>query len=317
MNDSTLFSGMYDTLKRNWIILIVMAVIAAVAAMIFSMPTFMPPRFKSTTVVYPSNLFPLSDESETEQMLQLLADDDIKQTVIDSFKLYDRWDLVPGDPEYNYWVNLLYEERVSIGPTRYESVEITCQDEDPKVAKQMCELILAVYNKDLNQTISEKHEEYRAMNQREMNELKFIMDSLESRISTLRSKTGILDFQSQSERYSEGYVRMIERGGSSKSMEKVESMMKELAGQGSEVEVLQAMIEGIQGAYAGLSQKVAVERSKVKTELTYYQMVVKPQQADKKDYPVRWIILVLSVILSVLATAIFLIAKERLLDKKS
>ncbi len=317
MNESTLFSGMYETLKKSWITIVSMAVLAGIAAVIFSSPYFLPPRFKSVTVVYPSNLNSLSDESETEQMLQLLAHDEIQKTLIDEFKLYERINLSPGDAQYKYYMDLLYQERVSIGPTRYESVEISCQDEDPEVAKLMCEKILEIYNAELNKTVRKKHAEYRDNSEGEKKELKSIMDSLEFKLNELRKKTGILDVGRQSERYSEGYMRMIERGGSAKGMEKVESLMDGLANQASEIEVLQGMIAGIQGAYASLSEKVALERSKVNSHLTYYQMVVRPQVTDKKEYPVRWIILLLSVVFSVIATAIFLIAKERLLNAET
>ena len=310
MNESTLFSGILDSLKKHFKLLVATAIVAALAAMIFTMPTFMPPRYKSTAVVYPSNLYPLSDESETEQMLQLLADDDIQKEVIERFKLNERWGLNPGEPEYNYWMDLLYQERVSISPTRYESIEIGCQDEDPEVAKQMAETILEMYNSEVNKSILDKHIEYKTMSEREMKELKGIMDSLQTRLISIRTESGILDFNSQSERYSEGYMRMLEKGGSGKSIEKVQSLMKDLADKGTEVALLQSMINGIQGAYADLSKKVAVERSKTVTVLTYYQYVVRPQTADKKDFPVRWLILALSVILSVIAASVLLVGYD-------
>jgi capsular polysaccharide biosynthesis protein len=317
MNDSNLFSGIFDTLKRNWKLLAAMAILSAVTGIILSVPSLMPPRYTSTAVVYPANLYPLSDESETEQMLQLLADDDIQESLLNKFEMYKRGGLIPGAPEYRYWADLLYQERVSISPTRYESVEITCQDETPEVAKQMVESILDIYNSELNESIRVKHEEYKKMTQNEMNQMASIMDSLKQRMSEIRTKTGILDFESQSERYTEGYVRMIEKGSSGKSMEKVESLMKELAGQGSEVEMLQAMVGGLQESYAELAQKAAVERSKVQTNLTYFQYVVRPQTADKKSYPVRWVILVLSVVLTLIGGAILIVAYDKFKDSKS
>jgi hypothetical protein len=311
MNDSSVFSGLLDTLKVHWKVILVMALLAGIAATIFTLPALMPPRYKSTAVIYPVNIEPMSDESETEQMLQLLADNDIKDEVINRFKLYERAELVPGSPEYNYWMDLFYQERVSIGPTRYESVEITCQDEDPVVAKEMVVTILEVYNQELNESIRSKHEEYRRLVQGEMMQLKYLIDSLTTRISDLRTNSGVLDFGSQSERYAEGYMRLIERGGSKGSLEKVEGLMADMADKGSEVEILQSILTGFQDDYATLTTKVAVERSKVKNNLSYYMSVVDPQVADKKSYPVRWVVLLVSVILAVLTTVIFLIAMDR------
>ncbi|NND95020.1 MAG: hypothetical protein HKN45_09150, partial [Flavobacteriales bacterium] len=122
MEKGNLFGELYDILKKNIRLIIIIIAVAALAAFIFSSPAFMKPRFKSTAAVYPINIIPHSDESETEQMLQLFAHEEIKESVLNEFKLYERWDLNPNDPEYRYWSNLLYQERVSIGPTRYESV---------------------------------------------------------------------------------------------------------------------------------------------------------------------------------------------------
>ncbi len=142
-------------------------------------------------------------------------------------------------------------------------------------------------------------------------QLKYLIDSLTTRISTLRTNSGVLDFESQSERYAEGYMRLIERGGSKGSMEKVEGLMADMASKGSEVEILQSILTGFQKDYATLTTKVAIERSKVNNDLSYYLPVVDPQVADKKSYPVRWVILLVSVILAVLTTIIFLVAMDR------
>ena len=94
-------------------------------------------------------------------------------------------------------------------------------------------------------------------------------------------------------------------------MDKVEGLMADMASKGSEVEILQSILTGFQEEYATLTSKVAIERSKVIHELTYYMTVVEPQVADKKSYPVRWVILLMSVILAVLSTIIFLVAMDR------
>ena len=97
----------------------------------------MTPRYESHAIVFPKNLEPYSEESETEQMLQLLQFSEIKDTLVFKFDMYKRWGLKPDEPEYKYWLNLLYEERVRIAPTKYESIKIECQDETPHVAKEM------------------------------------------------------------------------------------------------------------------------------------------------------------------------------------
>ena len=47
---------------------VVIGVIAVVLAAIFSGPAFMRPKYRSSARIYPTNIWVLSEESETEQM---------------------------------------------------------------------------------------------------------------------------------------------------------------------------------------------------------------------------------------------------------
>ena len=49
------------------------------------------PLYKSTAVVYPYNLNVYSKESATEQMVQLLKSEDVKESLIKAFHLYEHY----------------------------------------------------------------------------------------------------------------------------------------------------------------------------------------------------------------------------------
>ena len=71
----------YLALKWRWH-LICVGVVAFLSSLVFSSAYFIPPKFKSTAVVYPVNLIPYSNESATEQLLQLLQSGDVRLNVI-------------------------------------------------------------------------------------------------------------------------------------------------------------------------------------------------------------------------------------------
>ncbi|MDZ7778316.1 MAG: hypothetical protein U5L09_23200 [Bacteroidales bacterium] len=58
-----------------------------VLAAIFSSAMLITPKYNSRAVIYPSNVAPYSDESETEQLLQWLQSRDIKDSMIRRFEL--------------------------------------------------------------------------------------------------------------------------------------------------------------------------------------------------------------------------------------
>jgi len=308
-----MFSDVYNVIRKNLILLIIVILAAALAGAIFSSEAFMKPRFKSTAAVYPINTIPHSDESETEQMLQIFGSEAIKESVLNTFELWKRWDdLAPGSPEYNHWSNELYQERVSIGPTRFESVEIVCQDEDPEVAKKMAEHIIDKFNEVARQMDRDIHLKYFEMKEFELSNLKVVIDSIQGRMQELRMEGGLFDFESQSERVTEGYLRMLNSGSSSAKLDEVKALMASLAKDGSELEVLQEMVKDLNVYYTNLTQEHIQAKAKAYSELDYASVVVEPQLSDKKSYPVRWIIVLLSMVMGALAALVFLILKERL-----
>ncbi|MCO5265315.1 MAG: Wzz/FepE/Etk N-terminal domain-containing protein, partial [Lentimicrobium sp.] len=98
-------------IKWKWHLLSIV-LFAAVLALIFSGSFFIKPRYKSFALVYPSNIAPYSDESESEQMLQWLQSSDIKDSIIKKFNLSKHYKI---DSSYKYYystMNHLYRQNV-------------------------------------------------------------------------------------------------------------------------------------------------------------------------------------------------------------
>src|SRR3989304_3194634 len=80
------------------ITLTVVIVLAIVLSAVFSSPFFIKPKYKSTAVIYPSNLMPYSQESPTEQMLQLFQSDSVFNHVAEYFRLIRHYGLDSASP---------------------------------------------------------------------------------------------------------------------------------------------------------------------------------------------------------------------------
>ena len=70
--------------KKHFIIVTILSIAASA---IFSSSFFIAPIYKSFAIVYPSNIIPYSNESPTEQLVQLLEATDIRESVIQKFNL--------------------------------------------------------------------------------------------------------------------------------------------------------------------------------------------------------------------------------------
>ena len=122
-------------------------IIAIIISAVFSGPAFIKPKYKSTARVYPTNLWVLSEESESEQMLEIMNSKDIKIKMLDAFRLDTVYRISKEDPFYMTYILDKYNKNVKANKTNFETVKIEVLDQDPQRASDMCDSIIHFYNK--------------------------------------------------------------------------------------------------------------------------------------------------------------------------
>jgi capsular polysaccharide biosynthesis protein len=273
--------------------LAVIVVAAIVLSAIFSAPFFITPKYKSFAVVYPANISPYSDESETEQMLQVMQSREIIDSVINKFDLAKHYKI---DTSYKYYyTTMMYEwsQNVSIGKTPYEGVEIDVLDKNPQMAADIVNSIIDFYNKKIKSLHEEKFYEVVTMYERSLAKKKAYIDSLENRFRELSTKYGLLDYESQSREVSRGYLGTVD-GSSRINKKEVDRIKQNIEEKGGEALLLKELIENEAEAYTTLKQEYEKAYMDYDRQFSYTNVVTKPYPADKKAFPVRWLIVVIS-----------------------
>ena len=136
--------NLLDTLWKWKKHLIFVGILAVVSSAFFSSSIFIKPKYKSTARIYPSkNIYVFSDESESEQLLEIISAQDIKLKVIDAFDLSTVYKISKKDLLYQSYILSEFNENVSFKKTEYETVEISVLDTDPKRAAAMCDSIIS------------------------------------------------------------------------------------------------------------------------------------------------------------------------------
>ncbi len=123
-------------------LLLIIQIAAILLSAIFSSSTFITPKFKSWAVVYPANITSYSDESLTEQMVQVLDANQIRKSIIDQFRLYEHYKVDSSKRYAQTKINRLYKRNVSVSKTLADAVRVEVLDKDPEIAKQMVDAIL-------------------------------------------------------------------------------------------------------------------------------------------------------------------------------
>jgi capsular polysaccharide biosynthesis protein len=295
---------------------IIVGTIAVLLSAIFSGPAFIKPKFKSTARIYPSNIWVMSEESETEQMLEILNSRDIKLKVIDSFNLHEVYKVNRDDPHYMTYMLDLYNQNVNAGKTKFETVEIKVMDYDPQRASDMCDSIIRFYNKKVREMHKAKDWEMVEISRKALKKKYAELDTLTERLTGMRKEYGILNYESQVERVTEGYMNALASGRTSTSTaQEIKELYNNLAEKGTEARLLEDRFDFIVNAIDSLTTQHELYLNEYEKDITYSHVVEYPVPADKKSYPVRWLIVAFTTVSAVfLALLVFLVLDYRKRD---
>ncbi len=292
---------------------ILVGVVAIVLSAFFSGPLFITPKFKSTARIYPTNIWVLSEESETEQMLEVVNSRDIKQKMFDAFRLDEVYKINRDDPFYMTYMLDIYNKNVNTSKTTFETVEIKVRDEDPQRASNMCDSIIHFYNRKMGEMHKNKELEMVQISERLLDRRYADLDTVLNQLDSVRSEYGILDYKSQAERVTEGYMNALSLGrATGTNVRKIEDLYDNLALKGTEARWLESRFDYLVTSIDSLTNQYEHYLSEYETDITYAHVVEYPVPADKKSYPVRWLIVVLSTLSALfLALLVFLVLDYR------
>ncbi|MFT6844242.1 MAG: capsular polysaccharide biosynthesis protein [Flavobacteriales bacterium] len=311
MSDELSFSVIINIVKKRLKIIGVLVVFAAIVSAFFSGPRFIKPQYKSRAVIYPSNLSPYGEESNAEQMLQLLYATNIKDSLIVKYDLYKRYLIDTISSSSRFFINRTISQRISFNETKYESIEIEVMDENPDTAKLMVDEIIIQLNLQARNMHREKYAEVVEINFNEMEKQRVRVDSMEARLQYLRINHGILDYMVQTEEILKGYMKMLANNTNVTNRKKAEDILNNLYLKGGEYKKLNRLADLTRDKYFSLNHQYEDALKEFTKELTYTNMVVKPEVADKKSYPVRWVIVFSAMVFTLVAALAVFIPLDR------
>ena len=243
-------------------ILIILAV-AALCAIVFSAPFFITPLYKSTTVIYPTSsnstskvlisttyqsekdIMNFGEDEQTEQMLQVLNSNRVRDKVISRFNLMEHYNIKP-DSKYPFTrLNKLYDNRIKFRRTEYNAL---CNE----------------------------------------------MAQLEDSLNTLR-KLGVFDYESQVEMLSQQMA--VELGkGNTQGIKNIQEQLDILAEYGGASYAINERLDNDRLQLSLVKSKYEEAKMDATQDIPRKFVVTSAFKAERKSYPVRWIIVVVTLL---------------------
>ena len=292
--------------------LIIVSIIAIVAAVIFSSPFFITPKFKSTVVLFPTatssiskilisesyggkdDILGIGEQEQAEQPLQILNSNIIRLKIIRKYNLMEHYGI---DSASKYKLTNLfreYESNVTSRRTEYMAVEISVLDKDRQQAADMANDIAALLDSTKNEMQKERARVGLKIVEQEYHKLRDEIKQMEDSLTSLR-KLGIHDYESQSEMLNRQLAMELAKG-SLAGIRNLEQKLDVLAKYGGPYVSLRDALEHEKKQFSLIKAKY--EEVKVDAEQFIPQkfIVDNAYKAEKKSYPVRWLIVVVSMV---------------------
>ena len=279
---------------------------AVLVSFIFTLPFIMKPKFKATAIVYPVNITPYSEESPTEQMLQLMNSEDVKNNLITAFNLYKHYDIDTSSNMPRFKMMNILDQNILVEKTEFESVEINVYDTDPIVAASMCDSLIKFMDHKAINLVRERTKEILVILKRQFDGKKAVIDSMERALQNLRINYGIVDFEKQVEGFSREYYKAKVQGDA----RILDTDKKNLEEKGGEYIALQQDLKSERKTF----NKIKVKYDMALTDLTkvasFHNDITRAVPPEKKDSPKRLIIMLMFTLSVMLFAFVLIIYKE-------
>jgi capsular polysaccharide biosynthesis protein len=275
--------------------LIIIGAIAIVLSAFFSSPIFITPKYKSVARIYPSrNVMTFSEESTSEQLLEVINSTDIKLKVIDALRLDTVYKIKKSEPKYMTYILGAYNENIKTSKTEYETIEISVLDKNPGRASVICDSLIHFYNLKVAEMHAVKYMEIVDLTEKRLGQKYAELDSLQPVFDKYRDEYSIFDYENQIKEVTRAYMRALSSNPGAASTSALKTQYENLKKYGDEALIVEKRYMDTRLKIDSMIETKIINLAEANKRITYSETVETPLPADKKAYPIRWLIVALS-----------------------
>jgi len=321
-----------DLIVYLWKKKIPLIIITLAAAIISTLVSFtITPLFKSSVVLFPASESPISksllqtnfqdrigilgfgEEEQLERILQVLHSDDIRDHILDKYKLMEHYEIDPLERFPYTKLYSMYASNIKFRRTEFNSIIIEVMDHEPQMAADIANDISFQVDSTMNKMKYDRAmkafelvaREYNATNKR----VKELNDTVE-----YYNNEGVVSYDRQIDRLTEAYGMAINDGdyNAADRIKKEMGEFRELVGPFMYFWELRTS-ETLR--LRELSQKYIEAKAETELTLSHIFILDKAFKAEKKAYPKKSLIVMVSTFASFFMAVILFLFFESFIKK--
>jgi uncharacterized protein involved in exopolysaccharide biosynthesis len=315
LESTNLFILLYKWRKPIIIVSVVAAIVSAAVSLI------MKERYRSTVVLYAEqqhsfgaqlledvqkeDILTFGEEEDAERLLQVINSDKVRNRIIEKYQLWDVYEIKKDQRGANTLIAREYQDNVSAKLTKFGSVEVSVLDEKPERARDMANDIAVFADSVANKMTSDramtayKYAEGSLLNLQ--NEVQVMEDSMQ-----VLQQMGVYSYIDQIAALTEMYGTAIASGHPDRA-QKIKDQMDFLSKYGTAYVKLEVNLKEAYEKLNVLRKRYDLMKIDVESKIPVMRIVDQASAADKKAFPIRWLIVAMSTASAFVFTFIFLL----------
>jgi capsular polysaccharide biosynthesis protein len=296
------------------------AAVGVVAAFVIT------PLYKSEVVMFPAitnsvskallneqstgrdDILALGDEEDSEQLLQMLHSDKIRDRVTKRFDLMTVYAIDTASKQRNSDLQMAFDDHITFERTKYSSVRVQVLDEDPDRASEMANYIADQLDTVWSEMARERSSKGYRLVESKVAELAEEIRVMTDSMRVLR-ELGVHDYHTQTERYNE-YMGAAIVKGDQRAIKEFEERFKVLAKYGGPYVTLQDRLFNETKRMSVLRMKLEQAQADMESDLPHKFVVNRAQPSDKKFSPVRWLVVAISTLSALLLSLLLIVVQS-------
>lgn len=254
------------------------------------------------------DILALGDEEDSEQLLQILHSDKIRDRVAAAFDLYAVYEIETDNAHRNTELMKAYDRHITFEHTKFSSVRVEVLDKDPLRAAEMANFISDQVDSVWKEMALERAGKGYTLVKAKVDQLQGEITAMADSMRLLR-QLGVHDYHTQTERYNE-YMGAAIVKGDQRAIKEFEERFKVLAEHGGAYVTLQDRMFNETKRLSVLRMKLEQAEVDLESDLPHKFIVDKAQPADKKSYPIRWLIIAISAVSAFLLALLLIVVQE-------
>lgn len=322
--DSSSFISFIYQWRRTFLFV---AIIAVLLSSLFSSSYFITPLFKSEVILFPTSTNAISkallshnpstkdilefgEDEQIEQMLQILNSNKIRDSIILKYDLTTHYGIGENASYRLTKLYKRYESNIRFKRTENSGVKIIVYDKNAQMAADIANDIANMYDVVKNEMKRQRAIQAFRIVEKEFLELKKEIAVKEDSLTVLRT-LGVHDYESQSEMINRQLAMEIAKGNTA-NIKRLESRLDVLAKYGGPYVSLRDALEHDKKQLSEIRAKYEEAKVDAEQDLPQKFVVSSAYKAERKSYPIRWLIVVISTLGALFLSVLVIITFEQL-----